>query len=210
MAQAPNVIMVAAGQSRRMGDVNKLLIPINGIPLIRRSAQLYRSFSPHVAIVTGYQADLVTPLIDDLDVTIIRNIDYDQGQQSSVLEGLKQMKLQGDTPPAVMIALADQYCLTTADLTQLYKAFLNQKSMKVTIPKVAKQRGNPVIFPASTLACIQGQQNQTLRGYIDSHPDELYWHETSNTRYITDLDTPEDVKRAQLTLSSEWPQQIFG
>ena len=33
------VILLAAGESRRMGEANKLLLPVGGEPLVRRTAQ---------------------------------------------------------------------------------------------------------------------------------------------------------------------------
>jgi len=34
-----SAIVLAAGESRRMGEINKLQLPIDGVPLLRRSVE---------------------------------------------------------------------------------------------------------------------------------------------------------------------------
>ena len=51
------IVLLAAGQSRRMGNTNKLLMPFNNEPLIRYSAKLYMSLpNSLVYVVLGHQS----------------------------------------------------------------------------------------------------------------------------------------------------------
>ena len=48
------ILVLAAGLSRRMEGMNKLLLAVEGMPLIRRTVLLYRSFSQRVTVVLGH------------------------------------------------------------------------------------------------------------------------------------------------------------
>ncbi len=54
-------VILAAGQSRRMGGPNKLLATIDGVPLVRRTVEAAtKSRASSVVVVTGHQAELVS------------------------------------------------------------------------------------------------------------------------------------------------------
>jgi molybdenum cofactor cytidylyltransferase len=55
-----SAILLAAGESRRMGGVNKLLLPIDGVPLVRRTAEtLLATGIEDVVAALGFEADQV-------------------------------------------------------------------------------------------------------------------------------------------------------
>ena len=53
-------ILLAAGLSRRMGDRNKLLLPIGEIPMIRHMVMTYHTATKSpICVVVGHQEDLI-------------------------------------------------------------------------------------------------------------------------------------------------------
>ncbi|HPA91472.1 MAG TPA: NTP transferase domain-containing protein, partial [Quisquiliibacterium sp.] len=53
-------VLLAAGEARRMQGINKLLLEIDGVPLVRRSARmLVRAGIEDIVVVLGHQADRV-------------------------------------------------------------------------------------------------------------------------------------------------------
>ena len=63
------VILLAAGESRRMGEANKLLLPVGGEPLVRRTARLLASIdNARVTVVLGHEADEVRAALAGIDV----------------------------------------------------------------------------------------------------------------------------------------------
>ena len=79
------IVLLAAGQSRRMGDINKLLMPFNNEPLIRYSAKLYMSLpNSLVYVVLGHQSEQIRAALKNLDVCFVFNESYKEGQRSSV------------------------------------------------------------------------------------------------------------------------------
>ena len=96
-------IILAGGKSTRMGR-NKLLIDIDGHPVIWHSIQSMRPFVDHLIVVTGhYDKEIREALKDEKDIEIVTNPDYELGMFSSVKTGVKHVRapfflLPGDCP----------------------------------------------------------------------------------------------------------------
>ena len=58
------------------------------------------------------------------------------------------------------------------------------------------QRGNPIVLDEVARAQIQASgTNLGCRNLIERNPELVCVHQTANTRFVTDLDTPEDLER---------------
>ena len=80
------VILLAAGESRRMGATNKLLLPVDGEPLVRRTARILVSLaSVRVTAVLVHDANEVASALSGLDVMLTVNSDFAKGQRSSAV-----------------------------------------------------------------------------------------------------------------------------
>ena len=102
------VILLAAGESRRMGATNKLLLPVDGEPLVRRTARILVSLaSVRVTAVLGHDAKEVASALSGLDVMLTVNSDFAKGQRSSVHHGI------------IHAGEADSYMVVPADLPRL-------------------------------------------------------------------------------------------
>jgi len=75
------------------------------------------------------------------------------------------------------------------------------------VPTVNDQRGNPVILDDVALARILASDaNLGCRDLIDRQPEMVHLYETANTRFVTDLDTVEDVQ--QLAERTGWRVEL--
>ena len=82
-------ILLAAGSSRRMGETNKLLVEIDGQPMVRHAAMaMLEGGIRDLVVVTGHQQDLVRRALQGLEVTFIHNADFAAGQAGSVAVGV--------------------------------------------------------------------------------------------------------------------------
>jgi CTP:molybdopterin cytidylyltransferase MocA len=187
-------VLLAAGEGVRMGGVAKSLIRLQGVPLINRQLiALSGAGVDEVVVVTGHARDAVEAQVQSFPVTLAYNPDYTSGQQSSVRVGLGALSGAFD---AVFIVLADQPLIGAADLTELIAAFKKRPSGHVLVPVVNGQRGNPIVLDATARADILASgTNMGCRHLIERQPELVCVHETLNTRFITDLDTPEDVQK---------------
>jgi CTP:molybdopterin cytidylyltransferase MocA len=104
---------------------------------------------------------------------------------------------------AVIIAPADLPLIGASDLTELIGAFKKRPAGHVVVPVVNGQRGNPIILDDVALAQILASDtNLGCRHLIERQPELVHAFETANTRFVTDLDTVEDVQ--ELAQRSGW------
>jgi molybdenum cofactor cytidylyltransferase len=188
---ALSAVVLAAGLSRRMGDVNKLLLAVDGVTLVRRavSAVLSRPFA-EVVVVTGHEASSVEAALDGLDVRLVYNAAYEQGQTTSVRAGLAAL-----SAPArgVMVCLADQPWLTAEDLRVLGGAFLDRPDCAVLVPTYLGARGNPLVLARRSLIDILARGgNFGCRQFVARNSDLVTNFEMPNDHVLADIDRPED------------------
>ena len=190
---ALGAVLLAAGEGRRMGGVTKPLIRLQGVPLIRRLlVALSGAGVDEVVVVTGYCHEAVEAAIVDFPVTVIYNADYAAGQQGSVRCGLEALS---STLDGVMIVLADQPLIGAEDLKELIAAFKKRPAGHVVVPMVEGQRGNPILLDNfAREEILRSGLNLGCRHLIEHHPELVHLHQTANRRFVTDLDSPEDIE----------------
>jgi len=191
-----SAILLAAGESRRMGAVNKLTLPIDGQPLLRHSAQtLLAARLQEVVVVLGHEADRAAPLLEDLDVTRVRNERYTEGQMSSVHRGLEALAAACE---GVMICLADQPLLTPGDIDALIEAFGRRERGSILVPTHRGRRGNPIVLAYAHRDEILGSgRNLGCKRLIERNPELVTTLEMETDHVVFDLDTPEDYAEWQ-------------
>lgn len=186
-------VVLAAGSSQRMGESNKLHLPIDGVPLLRRTLEtVLASKLDKVVVVLGYEREPTQALIDDLPVRSIYNPDYSSGQMTSVHCGLNALEADVD---GVMIVLGDQPALRIEDINYLIDAYLKRSSGDVVVPFYQGQRGNPIVISESCrLDILAGTRNLGCRKFIEKNPELVQRVEMPNSAVVIDLDTPEEYR----------------
>jgi molybdenum cofactor cytidylyltransferase len=184
-------IVLAAGESKRFGKLKQLL-NWHGEPFIRTVAQtaLQAGLSP-VVIVTGAQAADVENAVIGLDVQLVRNADWQSGQASSIVSGVKVLPQQTG---GCLFLLADQPHVGAGVMRALVETHA-QSLPPILAPLVREdRRANPVLFDRVTfpeLLTLKGDIGG--RAIFDRHKVAyLPWHDES---LLLDVDTPEDYER---------------
>ena len=193
-----SAILLAAGESRRMGEVNKLTLPVAGEPLLRRTARtLLRAGLQEVVVVLGHQRHVSEPLLRDLPLCVVSNDDYLDGQMTSVHRGMAAMQQACD---AVLVCLADLPLLEVADLHRLTGAFVDCPT-SVLVPTYRGARGNPIVLAYEHREQIlAGDRNLGCRRLVEKHPELVTALEMDTDHVVFDLDTPEAYERLQRRL----------
>ena len=188
------VILLAAGFSHRMGGVNKLLLPIDGIALLRRTAEMLASLpNANVTVVLGHDSQKTVGVLAGLNVTQTINPDYAKGLSSSVFHGLSSAGLA----ESYMITPADMPRLMSADCLALIKAHKSTPDGTVTVPvrpgPNGPQRGNPIILSGAARAeVIAGDINLGCRELLQRRPELIHEYTTNSNGFFIDIDTPQD------------------
>ncbi len=194
-------IILAAGMSRRMGERNKLLLPIGDIPMIRHVVETYRTvIDGDVCVVTGFEAAHIEAALSGLHVRFVRNDDFAHGQPTSVRAGL----LEAPKADHLLIGLGDQPHLTAEDLRGLIKAHLTADTSKISIPHLGERRGNPIIVPAHLRSqLLADKANPGCGKFTRSNPSLAQHIPLSQSGFYHDIDTPAAFAAFQETYSEE-------
>ena len=98
-------VVLAAGESRRMGQL-KALLPFGPHTVIEQVLQpLLGVDLSEVAVVLGHRADEIAAVLEPLPVRLLYNPDYQLGMTSSVQVALRALD---PVPDAYLLALVDQ------------------------------------------------------------------------------------------------------
>ena len=189
-----SAVVLAAGTSSRMEGRNKLLLPIAGKPLIRRTIEQVISADPHeVVVVTGFQGRDVARVLADLPVNLQPNLRFEEGQMASVAAGVGALANATD---AVMVCLGDMVLLGKEDYRDLVAAYEAATDSSIVIPYYGGERGNPILFAASYAPeVVAGDRKLGCRKLANAYPNEVHRLVAAHDRYTTDMDTPDDYER---------------
>lgn len=137
-------LVLAAGQSRRMGARNKLLAEIDGVAMVRRVVDaVIASRADPVLVVTGHEGERVRDVLAGLAVRFVANPDYEEGISASLRHGLAA--LPGDCD-GVLVCLGDMPRVDAAMLDKLIAAFTPDAGKDICVPVHEGKRGNPVLW----------------------------------------------------------------
>ncbi|HEY0822183.1 MAG TPA: nucleotidyltransferase family protein [Ramlibacter sp.] len=189
-----SAVVLAAGQSARMGGPNKLLLAVAGEPLVRRTVRTVLAAGvQETVVVTGHQAREVARAVLDLPVTVQPNLRHEDGQMRSVAAGVAALACATD---AILVCPGDMPLLTPADLLALIAAYRAHPEASIVIPRHQGTRGNPIVFAAAHAPEVAaGRRLVGCRKLAQQYPEETWYFDAAHDRYTTDLDTPEDYRR---------------
>jgi molybdenum cofactor cytidylyltransferase len=183
-------LLLAAGQSRRMGGPNKLLAEIEGVPMVARVAQrLLASRARPVVAVLGNRAEEIDAALGRLPVQRVRNPDFADGLSTSLKRGLAALPEHLD---GVVVCLGDMPLISGRHLDRLIAAFNPLEGRAIVVPTRHGKRGNPVLWAkrfVPEMAQIAGDVG--ARHLIGEHAELVAEVEMDDDAILVDIDTPE-------------------
>lgn len=194
-ARAPRIaiIVLAAGQSRRMGKDNKLVADVNGTAMVRHTLENIAGVVPDEPIVvTGHEADMVTAALVGLDLKIVHNPKFAAGLSTSLVTGLGALD---DEVDGALVCLADMPRVSREDIKKLIAAFDPIENRAICVPTFRGKRGNPVLWGREffdPMSRVSGDVG--ARHLIGAHDDKVVEVEVDSDGVILDVDTPEMLK----------------
>ncbi len=143
------VILLAAGQSKRLKNENKLIKKFKNKALINHSLQaLIKSKVDKIIIVLGYQNKEVRKVIKNNKKNIfVLNKKFRLGMSSSINTGLKKISKKDK---GFIIVQSDMPFIKSSDINKIYNSILKKRHL-VHVLKFKNKIGNPIGFDNSIL-----------------------------------------------------------
>jgi molybdenum cofactor cytidylyltransferase len=194
-AQGPRIgaLLLAAGQSRRMGGPNKLLAEIDRVPMVARVAQrLLASRARPIVAVLGNQAEAVDTALGKLPVERVCNPDFAAGLSTSLNRGIAALP---DDLDGVIVCLGDMPLITGRHLDRLIAAFNPLEGRAIIVPTRRGKRGNPVLWSKRFFAEMAGLAGDVgAKHLIGEHAELVAEVEMDDDAVLVDIDTPDALE----------------
>lgn len=188
-------VVLAAGQSARMGEPKQLLRVGERTVLERTLAHVRAADVGEIVLVLGDSAEeirreLPAGLSDGLRIVV--NQQYEEGMASSLREGLSALSKQMD---AALIVLADQPFVRSETIDRIIERYRSSDA-EIVIPVYDGQRGNPVLLDRSVFPEAMALRGDTgFRAIFGSHADGIEKIDVDDPGVLLDIDDRADYER---------------
>ena len=189
-----SAIVLAAGESKRMGRPKQLL-EWGGKTLLRHVLEsLLSSAADEVILVLGYEAEVIRKSLAEFPIKIAINPDFQQGMVSSLRQGLLAMDPGSE---AFLVLLADQPGIGPEIINRMIREFQWAVPKQGIIRPVYRGRpGHPVLIGVRYLQeALQLQGDVGARQILMNHPEDILEIDVDQDAVLEDIDTPEDYRK---------------
>jgi len=174
-------VILAGGCSTR-AQTNKLLLEVEGRPLILHVIDSIKPFVDRLVVVTGKYDQELRPYLKDVEV--IYNNNYELGMFSSVLVGIKNVDSD------VLILPGDMMNISS----NTFKSILTSKGV-ITIPTYKGQNGHPLFLNKDMRELLKKEDiNSNLKAFVKRNIELVNYVEVNDPFIKFDVDTMQDYK----------------
>ncbi len=189
-------IVLAAGKSSRMGRSKAALALSNGDTFITRIVRAFKDASVEdVVVVVGHDAQAVVDAFaeSDLVARFVENPDYEQGQLSSLLAGLRVVDRPGVV--ATLVTLVDVPLVGAPTVRAVVERY-QETHARIVRPVRGNQHGHPVLIDRSLFDALRrADPSEGAKGVIRANVSAAGDVAVDDDGAFADADTPEDYER---------------
>lgn len=188
-------IVLAAGESTRMGFPKALLKDPDGRPFVARIVRtLAEAGLTEIVVVTGtLHPAIVEAIVEDhppLTPTMVRNPDPSRGQLSSLLIGLDAAS-SAETE-GVLSTLVDVPMIAVTTVRAVIAEWRRTRA-PVVRPAVGDRHGHPVIFDRAVFNELRSAPAEVgAKAVVQAHAAEIRNVPVDDPGCLVDVDTPAD------------------
>jgi molybdenum cofactor cytidylyltransferase len=186
-------IILAAGESTRMGSP-KALLKIGDKSFAQQIVDtLIASRVLDIVLVLGADAEPIQTQLNWFEGKTVINKEWEKGQLSSVLEGLRaveQQDLHGVLVWPVDRPLASRHVV----VGMLHQFWTKHK--QIVVPIYKGRRGHPVLFGKDLFHDLESAPiDKGARKVLQDHPNDVLEYQTEEEGVVINIDSPEDYQR---------------
>ena len=186
-------IILAAGESKRMGQPKMLLPWGEGTVLSHVITVFQKAGAEEILVVTGGAREQVENAISHLPIKTVYNKDFTNGEMlSSIQCGIRALTSQTQ---AALIGLGDQPQVQERSVRMVCDAFIKTKS-NIVVPSYQMRRGHPWLIARPLWdGLLKLEHPQSPRDFLNAHSENIHYANTDDPGVLADLDTPDDYQR---------------
>lgn len=186
-------ILLAAGESRRMGSP-KALLRYQGQTFIERICEAFLTAGvDELIVVLGARAEELRPVLPAHPaLRVVVNRRYFQGQLSSLMTGIGALSPESE---AAVVNLVDHPLVTAETIKVLIDSF-HIAPQPILIASYQGRRGHPVLFSSQIYGeILAAPLDQGAKVVVRKHPPRVREVQLDDPGILADIDTPEDYAR---------------
>lgn len=184
-------IVLAAGESKRMGRPKQLL-SFGGSTILEHVVQnLLRSRIDEVILVLGHESGPIKARFEGAPIRMAVNPEYREGMSTSITCGIREASADSG---AFLIALGDQPLVRSEVVDQLVSAY-ESSGKGIVVPTHGGLAGHPVIFELKyrdALLSLTGDKGG--KSIVEAHPEDVQHVEVETASVVYDIDKWEDYQ----------------
>jgi molybdenum cofactor cytidylyltransferase len=193
-----SAVVLAAGASTRMGE-QKLLLPLGGEPIVRRTVRhICDTGVDEVLVIVGHAHQRVLEALEGLPIRHAINEKYKEGMGSSFRTAIEHL----GASDAALFALADQPFVTANEYRMVLDAF-RQHAPAIVSVRYGDVTAPPHMFSKALFPEL-AQLQHGARPVLERHSDRRIVLQFP-AELLQDVDTPEDYEAARTRLSTVSP-----
>lgn len=197
-----SAIVLAAGQSKRMG-LPKMLLPWGETTVLGQVIEtLKRTTIDQVIVVTGGYRSRVEALAASYRVRTMHNDKYKDGEMLSSLQcGLRKIHEslghKSHLPEAALICLGDQPRIQS-EIVQLIVDQYAKTEARIVVPSHQNRRGHPwLVAKTHWDEILHLEAPQTPRDFLNRHSSTISYINVEDSSIVSDIDTYEDYLQSR-------------
>lgn len=190
-------IILAAGSSRRMPGINKMLAMYRGKPLLTHCLETIRGLGlGHVVVVAGADFEKIREIAAPFGFETIRNERHANGMGLSIGYGIRALP---DTIEGAFICLGDMplvICGTYRQLAEKYYAGKAEgaEEFDMFAPVYSDRRGHPVLFDRRVFGQLEHLPfDRGARDLIGNSGKRVMLVPVDDGGVVLDIDMPQDL-----------------
>ena len=183
-------VVLAAGLARRMGR-QKLLLAVDGKPIVRRAVEGVVGHVDDTVVVTGPDDRDIAATLAGLRIRFVVNPHPEQGQATSIAAGIAAL---GSRIDGALVVLGDQPSLPATVVPALIDTF-RRSGKTVIAPVYQGVQGTPVLFRRDVFGELAGLTGDAgAKSVVQRDPGRVE-RVAFDVPMPVDVDTPEDYER---------------